>query len=78
MLFLMCFRRDTVLRHSLEENAMKIEGRCHCGKIAYEATVDPDMVGICLSLPKIPSEPEFESSARIAIELIRFSDGAAI
>jgi hypothetical protein len=26
---------------------MKIEGRCHCGKIAYEATVDPDTVGIC-------------------------------
>ncbi len=26
---------------------MRIEGRCHCGKIAYEATVDPDTVGIC-------------------------------
>ena len=26
---------------------MQIEGRCHCGKIAYEATVDPDAVGIC-------------------------------
>jgi hypothetical protein len=26
---------------------MRIEGQCHCGKIAYEATVDPDTVGIC-------------------------------
>jgi len=26
---------------------MRIEGRCHCGRIAYEATVDPDTVGIC-------------------------------
>jgi hypothetical protein len=78
MLFLMCFRRGTVSRHSLEENAIRIEGRCHRGKIAYEATAILILVGICLFLPKIPSEPEFESSARIAIELIRFSDGIAI
>jgi hypothetical protein len=26
---------------------MRIEGRCHCGRIAYEASVDPDAVGIC-------------------------------
>jgi hypothetical protein len=26
---------------------MRIEGRCHCGNIAYEATVDPATVGIC-------------------------------
>jgi hypothetical protein len=26
---------------------MKIEGGCHCGKISYEADVDPEMVGIC-------------------------------
>ena len=26
---------------------MRIEGQCHCGRIAYEATVDPDTVGIC-------------------------------
>ena len=26
---------------------MKIDGRCHCGKITYEATVDPNSVGIC-------------------------------
>lgn len=26
---------------------MKIEGRCHCGQITYEAVVDPDTVSIC-------------------------------
>ena len=26
---------------------MKIEGRCHCGDITYEADVDPEKVGIC-------------------------------
>lgn len=26
---------------------MKVDGGCHCGAIAYEAEVDPDMVGIC-------------------------------
>ncbi len=26
---------------------MKVEGNCHCGKIAYEAEVDPNAVGIC-------------------------------
>jgi hypothetical protein len=26
---------------------MKVEGRCHCGKITYEAMVDPEKVYIC-------------------------------
>jgi len=26
---------------------MKISGGCHCGRIAYEAEVDPDGAGIC-------------------------------
>jgi hypothetical protein len=26
---------------------MKIDGRCHCGAIAYEAEADPDKVAIC-------------------------------
>jgi hypothetical protein len=26
---------------------MKIEGNCHCGKIAFAAEVDPDTVAIC-------------------------------
>jgi hypothetical protein len=29
------------------EDDMKIDGRCHCGYITYEAEVDPDMVLIC-------------------------------
>jgi hypothetical protein len=26
---------------------MKIDGECHCGKIAYQAEVDPDTLAIC-------------------------------
>jgi|SRR5450631_1082151 hypothetical protein len=26
---------------------MKVEGRCHCGQITYEAIVDPEKVTIC-------------------------------
>lgn len=26
---------------------MKIDGKCHCGLITYEAEIDPDKVGIC-------------------------------
>jgi len=26
---------------------MKIDGRCHCGYLAYEAEIDPDKVMIC-------------------------------
>ena len=26
---------------------MKIDGRCHCGYITYEAEIDPETVGVC-------------------------------
>ena len=26
---------------------MKIDGRCHCGYITYEAEIDPEKVGVC-------------------------------
>ena len=26
---------------------MRVDGGCHCGRIRYEATVDPERVGIC-------------------------------
>jgi hypothetical protein len=26
---------------------MKIDGRCHCGYISYEAEIDPEKVGVC-------------------------------
>jgi hypothetical protein len=30
-----------------EETRMKIDGRCHCGEITFEAEVDPDALNIC-------------------------------
>jgi hypothetical protein len=29
------------------EEAMKVTGRCHCGRIEYEAVVDPERVTLC-------------------------------
>lgn len=26
---------------------MKVQGRCHCGRITYEAVVDPEKVSLC-------------------------------
>ena len=26
---------------------MKVDGRCHCGRIRFEAEVDPEAVGVC-------------------------------
>ena len=26
---------------------MQIDGQCHCGRIAYEAEIDPDQVSVC-------------------------------
>ena len=37
------FTRHTVT----EQPAMKIDGRCHCGAITFEAEVDPTAVTIC-------------------------------
>jgi hypothetical protein len=29
------------------DNAMHIDGHCHCGHVAYEAEIDPEQVSIC-------------------------------
>src|SRR5438067_4194486 len=35
------------MRMGREESNMKIDGRCHCGYISYEAEIDPEKVVIC-------------------------------
>jgi len=50
-----CFVRMRYIRdssrdprgHSSMEKAMHVDGRCHCGKITYEAELDPERVSIC-------------------------------
>jgi hypothetical protein len=32
---------------SLEGSKVKVDGRCHCGWISYEAEIDPEKVMIC-------------------------------
>jgi hypothetical protein len=29
------------------EDAMKVDGQCHCGMVSFEATIDPARVSIC-------------------------------
>jgi hypothetical protein len=36
-----------LMSKSWDWNDMKIEGSCHCGKIGYEAEIDPEYVIIC-------------------------------
>ena len=31
---------------------MRVDGGCHCGKITYEADIDPDKAGLCHCMPK--------------------------
>src|SRR5215472_5089048 len=39
--------RQTPGSATREETRMKIDGRCHCGEITFEAEVDPDALNIC-------------------------------
>src|SRR5205814_3632603 len=33
--------------NATDGRAMKIHGGCHCGKVRYEAHIDPEKIGIC-------------------------------
>ena len=45
---------------------MKIDGGCHCGAIAYEATIDPSRIGICHCIDcQILSGTAFRTAVRV-------------
>ena len=48
---------------------MRIDGGCHCGELAYEATIDPAKVGIChCSDCQILSGCAFRTAVHVAAE----------
>lgn len=40
-------QRCVAITRCVREVIMRIEGRCHCGYITYEAEIDPEAVGVC-------------------------------
>ena len=44
------------------ERVMQIDGQCHCGKITYEAEIDPEAVSVChCTATPWAAEPEARS-----------------
>ena len=55
---------------------MHIDGGCHCGKIAYEAEVDPEMVSICHCTDcQVLSGTAFRTTVRARAEAFRMLKG---
>jgi hypothetical protein len=57
---------------------MRVTGRCHCGKIAYEAELDPANVSIChCSDCQTLSGSPYRVSVRVPAETFRMLSGQA-
>lgn len=55
---------------------MHVTGRCHCGKIRYEAELDPASVGICHCLDcQTMSGSPYRVSVRVPAETFRLLSG---
>ena len=56
---------------------MHVTGRCHCGKIAYEAELDPAGVSIChCSDCQVLTGSAYRVSVRVPAETFRMLSGA--
>jgi len=48
---------------------MNVTGGCHCGKLRYEADVDPDRIAVCHCVDcQILSGTAFRTAARVPVE----------
>lgn len=57
---------------------MRVMGRCHCGKISYEAELDPANVSIChCSDCQMLSGSPYRVSVRVPAETFRMHSGEA-
>jgi hypothetical protein len=55
---------------------MRIEGGCHCGNITYEATIDPEKVGVCHCTDcQTLSSSAFSTFVPVAKEAFRLRTG---
>jgi hypothetical protein len=56
---------------------MKVDGRCHCGAIAYTAEIDPEMASIChcADCQSFSGAP-FRASVPTKVEDFRLKSGA--
>jgi hypothetical protein len=59
-----------------KETTLKVAGRCHCGRISYEAELDPERVSIChcLDCQTLSGSP-YRVSVPVAKEHFRLLTG---
>ena len=58
---------------------MNVDGACHCGKLAYEAEIDPERIGVCHCVDcQLLSGTAFRIAARVPLLVPSGGVGASI